>query len=358
MIPRILDKSNLGAFVAALLKDHQVVGPVCKEPQWDQSSPDVRPAGLYAFAEIHSPEELAVPFPNTILSPKKYAYPQCETLVHFGPSGAKMPEVDKKPTVIFGAHPCDIHGLAISDKTMGSDNTDPYYVERRKMLTVIGMDCAEPCDGFQFCRDMGSLPCKSGYDLFLVPLADHYYVEVGTEKGRKLVADSELFRPAGPDDHHAKQEHDQTQEAAFPLKIPCDTKYLPDLLDESYDSLVWEAASRPCFGCGTCTNVCPACYCFDVTDDIALDGSGGTRDRRWDSCMLRGFAQVADGHNFRPSPAERLRHRVMRKGKLIFEKFGIMGCTGCGRCDRSCVSGISILQVYQQLAEGVVVTTK
>ena len=74
--------------------------------------------------------------------------------------------------------------------------------------------------------------------------------------------------------------------------------------------------------------------------------------------MLRGFATVADGHNFRPSSAERLRHRVMRKGKLILEKFGITGCTGCGRCDRACVAGISILQVYQQMAEGVAAVTK
>jgi ferredoxin len=353
MIPRILDKDKLDEFVSMLLKNQRVVGPVLKEPQWDQSSDKVTPTGLYQFAEVTKPEQLAVPFPHTILPPKKFAYPQFETLLNFGADGAEPAAVDIKPTVIFDAHPCDIKGLMTSDMTMGSENTDEYYTKRRAMLTVIGLDCAKPCDEYQFCRDMGSLPCTEGYDLFLTDMGDRYYVEVGTEKGKTLVEECMCFRPAGGTDHHEKQAYDKKQDQAFNRKIPCDVRYLPELLDASYDSLIWEAASRNCFSCGACTNVCPTCYCFDVKDDVNLDGSGGSRNRNWDSCMLRQFAVVADGHNFRATKGERLRHRVMRKGKYILEKFGKTGCTGCGRCDRHCVANISILRIYQMISEGV-----
>jgi len=355
MIPRILEKNALNDFAAALLESQRLVGPVCKEPQWDQSSPKVRAGGLYAYQEVSSPDELAIPFPHTILSPKKFAYPQYDTLLRFNGADASPAEVDLTPTVIFGAHPCDIQGLATSDVAMCSDNADPYYAKRRECLTIIGLDCPTPCDEFQFCRDMGSVPCNGGYDLFLVPLEDRYYVEVGSEKGKALVENSDLFRPAESADHHAREAYSEAQLAAFPKKIPVDVKYLPEILGDSHDSLLWEAASRNCFSCGTCTNVCPTCYCFDVVDDVELADLTGTRNRKWDSCTLKIFATVADGHNFRATPADRLKHRVMRKGKYILERFGKMGCTGCGRCDRHCVAGISILQVYQMLTEGAAV---
>ena len=66
--------------------------------------------------------------------------------------------------------------------------------------------------------------------------------------------------------------------------------------------------------------------------------------------MLKSFAEVAGGENFREHRSARLRHRVFRKGKYMLEMFGKLGCVGCGRCDRHCPAKISILQIYQQLA--------
>ena len=46
-------------------------------------------------------------------------------------------------------------------------------------------------------------------------------------------------------------------------------------------------------------------------------------------------------HNFRAKALERYRHRYMRKGKYIYDRFGELGCIGCGRCVRACTANIA-----------------
>ena len=144
---------------------------------------------------------------------------------------------------------------------------------------------------------------------------------------------------------------DAHKAANFNKRLPYNVRYLPELLDASYDSLLWDAIARRCFSCGTCTNVCPTCYCFDVQDKLNIDTVSGQRVRSWDSCQLRVFAEVAGGENFREHASSRMRHRVFRKGKFIQERTGKLGCVGCGRCSTNCVAKISILEAFQQIAD-------
>jgi formate hydrogenlyase subunit 6/NADH:ubiquinone oxidoreductase subunit I len=87
--------------------------------------------------------------------------------------------------------------------------------------------------------------------------------------------------------------------------------------------------------------VCPTCYCFDVQDEIDLSLATGNRVRTWDGCTIENFATAAGGHNFRAKAADRLRHRMFRKGKYLMERFGLAGCVGCGRCAKACVADIA-----------------
>jgi ferredoxin len=146
------------------------------------------------------------------------------------------------------------------------------------------------------------------------------------------------------------QEARAAKAQAITNRLPFDTKYLPEILEESYDSLVWQATAQRCFSCGSCVLVCPTCYSFDVADEVDLTLTHGTRVRRWDGCMLESFARVAGGENFREEREDRLRHRVMRKGKYIMEKLGRPGCVGCGRCERACLVKISIKEMFTQVA--------
>jgi formate hydrogenlyase subunit 6/NADH:ubiquinone oxidoreductase subunit I len=73
--------------------------------------------------------------------------------------------------------------------------------------------------------------------------------------------------------------------------------------------------------------------------DLSL--TTGTRVRTWDGCTIANFATAAGGHNFRAQAADRLRHRMFRKGKYLLERFGLAGCVGCGRCAKACVADIA-----------------
>jgi Fe-S oxidoreductase len=61
---------------------------------------------------------------------------------------------------------------------------------------------------------------------------------------------------------------------------------------------------------------------------------------------------VGGGHNFRPEPAARQRHRVNRKFTYLPEKFEHgAACVGCGRCGRQCTSHIDIFDIVTDLIQ-------
>jgi ferredoxin len=344
MLPQTLPKGKFREFVAFLMRDSRVMAPV------DSGS------GHFAFAELGSKEDIArvrMDYDITILPPKKYLLPTYETLLEFDgpdPHSAKA-EMTVRSTVLLGVHPYDLHAVATADAFFAKEPSDPHYLSKRAATRLIGVNIQAPANDLQFQADMGALdPPVGGFDLFLTDLGDRYFVEIGSDTGIKLLKDAGLSVPAGPEDHKAKQAYDKVKAAHFHKKLPYDTRYLPELLEASYDSLLWEAISRRCYSCGTCTNVCPTCFCFDVQDKLNIDAASGVRRRQWDSCQLQGFAVVASGENFRANLANRTRHRMFRKGKYILERTGRIGCVGCGRCIRHCVASISILEAFQQIA--------
>jgi formate hydrogenlyase subunit 6/NADH:ubiquinone oxidoreductase subunit I len=117
----------------------------------------------------------------------------------------------------------------------------------------------------------------------------------------------------------------------------------------SYHSHLWEELGKRCLACGSCTNVCPTCYCFNVKDEVDFALSVGTRTRTWDSCQLDEFAMVAGGHDFRPTRATRQRHRFMRKGVYQTDAYHALGCVGCGRCAQACLVHITPVDTFNQL---------
>ena len=341
MLPKVLSKERLEAFVAGLMSEYEVVGPR-RRPE----------AEKFYFGCIEDASELRLDYPTTLLSPKKYFQPQEESLLRFDAAGdpPEVEEVMEAPRrVVFGVHPCDINALWLLDAVFSDEPQDPHYLSRRRRAIVVGLNCLAPCDEYAFCADMGTQEAATGYDLMLTDLGEVYFVDVGTERGGELVTGAGL-----PDATNAEfarlQEVKAAQAATFTKKFPFDTRYLPDILQQSRDSLIWEATARRCFSCGSCNLVCPTCYCFNVFDEVDLSLSRGERRRRLDGCTLVGFARVSGGKNFRPQAADRLRHRVFRKGKYLMEQFGRLGCVGCGRCDRACLAKISLQEIYTQIA--------
>jgi L-lactate utilization protein LutB len=88
-----------------------------------------------------------------------------------------------------------------------------------------------------------------------------------------------------------------------------------------------------------------------VADEIEADGLGGTRVRCWDSCQNSQFAEVAGGHDFRPTRAARTRYRFYHKFRAYPARYGEVLCVGCGRCDHACKVNINPRRVIGALRE-------
>ncbi len=335
---RVIDKPAMATFVAKMMGDYRVVGPMAKGPQ-------------FAFGQLEDPAELRLDYNTSILPPKKYLQPQEERLMTFNRSGKTTIEtvIDAEPTVILGVHTCDLHAMGVLDEAFTQGYPDAHYLKRRRQTLLVGIECLKPCDQHSFCKSMGTLTVSNGYDLHLTDLGEAYAVDVGSEAGATLL---EKYGEATEATEAHMQQLNKVLSAKwprFPYKLEFDVGELPALMNQSYNSLVWDKLAEKCLACGTCNMVCPTCFCFNVYDEVELNLQDGERRRRWDSCMLDEFASVAGGENFRHQQAARLRHRFMRKGRYLMEKYNQLGCVGCGRCARLCLVDISPVDVFNEL---------
>lgn len=188
-----------------------------------------------------------------------------------------------------------------------------------------------------------------GYDLHLTDIGDAYAVAVGTEAGAALLEKYAQAQRAAESDTRRLQEALSAKWPRFRNRLTFDAADLPALLSTAYNNPVWKQLGERCLACGSCTNVCPTCYCFNVIDSMELNQLEAVRTRCWDSCQLEEFALVASGENFREARAARQRHRMMRKGKYLRERFGTTGCVGCGRCIRTCLVHINIVDTFNAI---------
>ncbi len=336
-----LEKEDLGKFIDLLKVKRKVVAPVKKENK-------------FVFAEVEGIGEVSMDYIPTILPPKKYVFPQEETLGTFkmGETRIKDTALELEPVAVFAVHTCDIDGMECLDAVFHNDPSDPYYKKRRGALMIIGYECMSPCDEHATCRDMDTHKPKAGYDMMLSDSGDKYIVHVNSSAGAEIIESSPIFNTEDEAEIKSRlKKIREEKEARFDKKLDADFMELPGIFDKMYDAATWEAVGKKCVSCGNCTAVCPTCYCFDIQDDVKLDITGGERKRIWDSCQLEEFAEVAGGENFREGRDSRQRHRFYRKFNYPVKKYNKNFCTGCGRCTRACVADISLIETVNDLTK-------
>jgi NAD(P)H-flavin reductase/NAD-dependent dihydropyrimidine dehydrogenase PreA subunit len=330
---RIILKEDFAKFVNSLIKNKSlnVIGVKSKGTK-------------FAFGQLDSASELRLDYDVTLLPPKKYFFPQRETLVTYNVANgfsAKDP-ADLKSTVIIGVHPYDIVALLHMDEVFRETKSDPYYFEKRKSSIIIGVNI-QNMSKWCFAPYMGCATIEYGYDLMLTDLGNRYAINVGSQKGEELlekyaknVTDA-LARDIQLVGQKKREILNMSQQ-----KFDFETELIPEMLSKSYgESVFWEKHSETCLACGSCVLVCPTCYCFDVRDNPDLSLEQGERIRTWDGCLLEDFAKIASGENFRPTRPTRYRHRYFKKGKYLFDRFGFVSCVGCGRCSSNCLPDIA-----------------
>ncbi len=288
--------------------------------------------------------DLVLDYPPGVHSPKKFLFPNWDQLFRFKleENILLQPETAAPPRIIFGMHPCDLHAVKILDDCLFEGETDSAYRAKREATLLIGVDCTP--DEFCFCTSLGTDRIAQGFDLFLHRRDESYLIQTGSERGRQLLQN---HAPTVFNDDEESPLPLQVKQCTSQLQLPAES--LPELLEDAYDNEIWTELGDDCLGCGSCTLLCPSCYCFNVQDKLEVNLQDGQRLRTWDSCQFDQFAQVSSGDNFRSSQSDRQRHRFYRKYKYLWEKHQRTACVGCGRCSRECLAKIEPSKVLNRL---------
>jgi Fe-S oxidoreductase len=167
---------------------------------------------------------------------------------------------------------------------------------------------------------------------------DIYAIEVGSEKGQKLV---KKFKNLFKEEENIITEEDK--------KI-INKKQLNTLdIKDKYDSEDWKKGADKCLACGACNFSCPNCHCFTIEDDVNFDLKTGKRVRKPASCQLRHFTRVAGDHVFRNEKVARFKHRIYHQIQYFKDRHDVVFCTGCGRCIEACPARIDWVDIINEL---------
>ena len=307
----------------------------------------IEKAGQVDFFEWNENEKVRLDALKTVKSAKDVFFPQVENLLKFRMEGKHI-EISEAPKneedfVIFGVRGCDAKSFEVLDRVFLVDPRDEFYAARRAHGTVVTLACAQPEESC-FCTNFGVNPAKPAGDVTAWIADGDMYFEANTEKGDRLIAGL-------ADADTEKVEAQQKEIAEITRKLPFANLNLAGFdgehLMEKFNDPKWDALSKACLGCGTCTFVCPTCQCYDIRDFD--NGKTVTRYRCWDSCMYSDFTLMA-AVNSRQTQMQRFRQRFMHK--LVYfpsNNDGMYSCVGCGRCVNKCPQNLNIVKVIKAL---------
>ena len=338
----VIKKEDISKLLNKFQEDYVVYGPT--KPGFDSS-----------FDKITTIEQLHLEYQSTVLPPKKYFLPPQETLISFtkNKNAIIKQKFHNQKILLFGIHPCDAHAIFRLDNFFSMEFKDNYYLKKRKNSAIVALNCVEPSET-SFCKHTKTGPfLKEGFDLLLTDIGTKYLLEIGSNTGKNLIKGLTLQNATGFD---FKEKENRFQFMQKKFKKSIEISWLPKIAHENIDNEVWRklgeyggvAGSYPCLSCGSCTFVCPTCYCFDIYDTMDITLKKGTRIRELDSCQLLEYSEVAQEGNFRKDRTDRIRHWMMCKFGAAAGGLN-SSCVGCGRCIRICPSKIDITEVAKEL---------
>jgi len=347
---KLMQKTALADALDALLRDYAVYAPVGE-------------AERHAFSRLEAGGAGAVNLEGTpVVPPKELLFPRSETLFGIdtdtgdvsapgqagqtgqaGQSGQAGQAEEEGRVALFGSRPCDARSIVNLDHAfLDKGYVDSAYAKRREGLTVISLACARIPSPACFCGAMGGGPADSeGSDALLTETKNGkaWLVSFLTEKGKAIEA---VWQEAGVLSSPGRTA--AAEAPACPLD-PGKPENLAEKLKAAFEDSEWARFSEACLGCGTCSYICPTCYCFDI--DSEMRGKTAEEFRCWDSCMFSDYSRIAGGYNPRPTKKERLRNRYMHKLAWFDESHGRTLCVGCGRCIIKCPAGLDIASVIE-----------
>lgn len=313
-------KKDLVPFLNDLIDRVPVYGPMESKSQ---------SRGNYRFIKLASGQDLKIGYGPTITPPKKYFFPVKSDLLKY--EGGEIFPPTNQEFVLFGINKRDGEGLFYLDKIMKQPVANREYVNRRQQIKVVIIDTLPPSN---------ALNC----DLYLQRVdEDHFLAFTFSEFGQELVRNKYFG-------------HNQTVGTISARNLPDEVLFHPrlaEIIENSREHQIWNELAEKCLNCGICSYVCPLCYCSETEDKVQITAQTktdikGSREQRWDSCMLPDFAKTT-AKNFRPDYAQRIYNWYFHKFVRMPHELGFPGCVDCGRCQKFCPANINFRDVLKEL---------
>ncbi len=289
--------------------------------------------------DLASPDD--VPFsPKCVFIPQRQALFECVSVDEVESIVEVEPDV-LEGSVLWGLRPCDARALEMVCRVMNEgEHRDVYFNFVWGRIVRVALGCVEPkpecfCTSFSGGSPFGT----QGVDVMATNLGEHWLLEAITQRGEELISS---FDDATEKD--AERLAQVKAEATGKVDASVPTDIAEEMLTLFDDEHFWKTLGERCQSCGTCTFVCPGCYCFDIIDDETQNTL--KRYRIWDSCVFEKFTLTPSGRNPREQKYRRIRQRFMHKLSFYALRYdGTQLCVGCGRCIRECPAGIDIREV-------------
>lgn len=320
-----------------LKKEYKIYAPKRFKKQGRYSDTDI-----IKYDEVSTVEEIE--FKEKSHYPvKEVITPITQTLYYFTEDEFRESSIGHNKKILIFARPCDINAQRRQDMIYlhNGNFEDTFYKRIRERVKFICIECV---DGFDtcFCVSMNSNK------------TDDYSLAVRFNESSLLfdVKDKEF----------SKFFSDKTEEE-FELKFIEENEAkvtIPEINDKEIliklkNHPMWDEYNKRCLGCGSCTIACSTCSCY-TTRDIVYDSLGkiGERRRVQASCHIDAFDEMAGGHNFRTTKADKMRYKVLHKIHDYKAQFGDEHmCVGCGRCTDRCPEHISITATINKVNNAV-----
>jgi sulfhydrogenase subunit beta (sulfur reductase) len=313
----LIINENLNKQLSIWSKKYTVFAPVKKNDD-------------YIYDQIFDFKNFSVTNNLTVIPLKKFLIPSKEILFKFENNKITKPKKIEKKSIVIVPNAQDMDAIKILDQIF---LLDPYYQFRRKNIIFLGIGIIEP----------------KQYDVFLEKIDNEYIIHNNLNK---LIFQNNLLNKSEKNQINSK--------TSFTDPLLADQKKLANAIKLSVNDPIWERLAEICLGCGICSYVCPLCYCSYNKDELDLSKincndctkiTSGTRNRKWDSCLLANFSKVSQNHNFRPRLKDNIYNWYHHKFVRFLNEFGEVGCVNCGRCIKYCPAKINYKKVLQEILE-------
>ena len=168
----ILSTGSLCRWADGLADRFRLLGPILQK------------RGQTVFKQVPDGGQLDLGYCRTMTSSRCFIYPAVQNLFTVDLATHTYTSADPGPRrtqLIFAIHPCDMHAIAVLDRTFLGAFTDFYYAKMHAETCTVVLNCNQACDK-GFCPSMGTGPfvrLKEGFDVVMTFLGDEYLLEPG-----------------------------------------------------------------------------------------------------------------------------------------------------------------------------------